>query len=89
MYIYSYNKEIPKISLGSIKFLTSQLEGFISLYEKKVLITSQEQRDKLDQLKRILVLLQTGQYNQLMTNPYMIIDFMDDNEEYLPKYYPT
>jgi hypothetical protein len=89
MYIYGYfNNDIPKVSLGSIHFLTSQLEEFISLYEKKILITEQEDRDRLDQLKKILSILKSERYDLLMNNPGYVIDYADNNEEYLPSYFP-
>ena len=89
MYIYGYfNNDIPKVSLGSIHFLTSQLEEFISLYEKKILITEQEDRDRLDQLKKILSILKAERYDLLMNNPGYVIGYADNNEEYLPSYFP-
>lgn len=90
MYIYGYfNNDIPKLSLGSIKFLTSQLNEFLAIYEKKILITSQEQRDTIERLKRILEILKSERYDQLISDPGWVIDYADDNEEYLPDYYPV
>ncbi len=83
-----FGNEIPKVSLGSIKFLTKQLEEFINLYEKKIYITNDEDKKRLEDLKRILLILKSERYDQLINNPGRIIDYSDDNEEYLPDYYP-
>lgn len=89
MYLYGYfNDEIPKVSLGSIKFLTSQLNEFLAIYEKKVLIDDPEIRENVERLKQILTLLKQQRYNELIAEPNLVIDFNDDNEEYLPEYYP-
>jgi hypothetical protein len=90
MYLYGYfdNKPPEKVSLGAIKFLTNQLDDFVKLYESDVLITEQDDRDVLNKLKTIRDLLKAQRYDMLITDPNYIIDFNDDNEEYLPKYYP-
>lgn len=80
--------DIQKISLGSIKFLTSQLEEFINTYEKNILIKTEDDRNRLNSLKEILRLLKAERYDMLMNDPGRIIDYADDNEEYLPSYYP-
>lgn len=89
MYLYGYfNDEIPKVSLGSIKFLTSQLSELLAIYEKKVLIDDPRVRESIERLKQILILLKQQEYSELIAEPGMVIDFNDDNEEYLPEYYP-
>lgn len=80
--------KIHKISLGAIKFLTKQLNDFVETYEKNILITSEEDLKKFEKLKNISKLLNEGQYDLLITYPNMFIDFNDDNEEYIPEYFP-
>ena len=88
-YLYGYYiDDIQKISLGSIKFLREQLESFISTYEKNILIKNEDDRKRLDSLKEIVRLLKEEIYDMLMNDPGRIIDYADDNEEYLPSYYP-
>ena len=88
-YLYGYyTEDIQKISLGSIKFLREQLESFISTYEKNILIKNEDDRKRLDSLKEIVRLLKEERYDMLMNDPGRIIDYADDNEEYLPSYYP-
>ena len=88
-YLYGYYiDDIQKISLGSIKFLREQLESFISTYEKNILIKNEDDRKRLDSLKEIVRLLKEERYDMLMNDPGRIIDYADDNEEYLPSYYP-
>ena len=89
MYEHMLNvDDIKKVSLGSIKFLTTQLEQFVLLYEKNILLLSQEEVNIITQLKQIVTLLKEGRYNELINNPELIIDFNDNNDEYLPSYYP-
>lgn len=88
-YLYGYYiDDIQKISLGSIKFLREQLESFIDTYEKNILIKNEDDRKRLDSLKEIVRLLKEERYDMLMNDPGRIIDYADDNEEYLPSYYP-
>lgn len=89
MYLYAYyTQDIPKISLGSIKYLTHQLEEFIKIYEKKVYISNEADKQRLEDLKKILMILKSERYDMLITDPGRIIDYSDDNEDYLPEYYP-
>lgn len=88
-FIYNqFSKDIQKIPLGSIKFLTSQLESFIEVYEKNVYISSEEDKQRIHDLKCILNILKNERYEELINCPGRIIDYSDDNEEYLPSYYP-
>ena len=91
MLLYEYlinTDDIKKVSLGSIKYLTSQLEMFVALYEKNILVINQEEVNIINQLKQIVILLKEGRYGELINNPELLIDFTDDNEDYLPNYYP-
>lgn len=91
MLLYEYminTDDIKKVSLGSVKYLTEQLEQFVQVYEKNILLLSQEEVNALTQLKEIANILKEGRYNELINNPELIIDFNDNNEEYLPSYYP-
>ena len=89
MNIYSdYNESFIKVSMSSIRFLTEQLGVFIAIYEKKILIQSEEDRLKLEQLKTIHQLLKSGRFDMLISNPSYVIDFNVDSDEYLPSYYP-
>jgi hypothetical protein len=91
MLLYEYminTDDIKKVSLGSVKYLTEQLEHFVQVYEKNILLLSQEEVNALTQLKEIANILKEGRYNELINNPELIIDFNDNNEEYLPSYYP-
>lgn len=89
MYIYSdYHPEgIEKVSLGAVRFLTTQLDEFVTLYEKKILLKTPEEKEALAQLKIISQLLSDERFDQLITDPKYVIDF-SDNEDYLPSYYP-
>ena len=89
MYIYSdYHPEgIEKVSLGSVRFLATQLDELVTLYEKKILLKTPEQKQALEQLKIISKLLINEQYDQVITDPGYVIDF-DNDEDYLPEYYP-
>jgi hypothetical protein len=91
MLLYEYlinTDDIKKVSLGSIRYLTSQLEMFVALYEKNILVINQEEVNIINQLKQIVILLKEGRYGELINNPELLIDFTDDNEDYLPNYYP-
>lgn len=91
MLLYEYminTDDIKKVSLGSVKYLTEQLEQFVQVYEKNILLLSQEEVNALTQLKEIVKILKEGRYNELINNPELIIDFNDNNEDYLPSYYP-
>lgn len=90
MYMYGYfnDPEIQKIPLGSIKYLTRQLNEFISIYEKKVLIEDEETKEKFERLKTIASLLNQQRFGELITDPMAVIDFNDDDEDYLPEWYP-
>ena len=91
MLLYEYminTDDIKKVSLGSVKYLTGQLEQFVQIYEKNILLLSQEEVNALTQLKEIVNILKEGRYNELINNPELIIDFNDNNEDYLPSYYP-
>jgi len=84
---FQENKEI-KLSLGSIKYLTRQLHDFVRTYEKDILITDPEIKAKFEKLKEISELLDRQRYDVLISDPSYVIDFNDDNEDYLPSYYP-
>ena len=77
-----------KVSLGSIKFLTKQLNDFVETYEKKVLIQTPEDLRAFNRLKTISKLLNEGKYEMLITNPYLYIDFEADDDDYIPHYFP-
>ena len=84
MLLYEYminTDDIKKVSLGSVKYLTEQLEQFVQVYEKNILLLSQEEVNALTQLKEIANILKEGRYNELINNPELIIDFNDNNEE--------
>jgi hypothetical protein len=87
MYTF-YGENIPKISLCSIKFLTCQLEEFIKLYEKKVFISNEDDKKRIEDLKKILSILKAERYELLINDPGRIIDYADDNGDYLPDYFP-
>lgn len=90
MYMYGYfnDPKIQKISLGSIKYLTRQLNEFVSTYEKKVLIEDEEVKTKFERLKTIASLLNQQRFSELISDPMAVIDFNDDDEDYLPEWYP-
>lgn len=91
MYLYGTyddHNTVKKVSLGSVKYLSQQLADFLEIYEENVMIDDDHQKEILERLKRISALLQQGRYDQLIADPRLIIDFNDDNEDYLPSYYP-
>lgn len=90
MYIYGYfqNEETPKVSLSAVKYLSEQLEKFLLIYEKEVLIDDEEDRKRIEQLKNISMLLKQGRYHELIVDPYSVIDFQNDDDDYIPKYAP-
>lgn len=89
MYEYFINADdIKKISLGSIKYMTNQLDMFLSLYEKNILVISKEEVEIINKLKQVVQILKEGRFNELINNPDLMIDFMDDDEDYYPKYVP-
>jgi hypothetical protein len=92
MLLYEYFIEpdkIEKVSLRALKFMSQELETFLSFYEKDILLVSQDEMDALNRLKKLSELLKTGQYDKLMNNPELMIDFSDNDEtSYLPDYYP-
>lgn len=88
LYGYFENDSKPKVSLGAVKFLTYQLDSFLNLYEKSVYIEEAEDRERLERLKIIRDYLKRHQYQMLINDPQAVIDFNDDNEDYLPGYYP-
>ena len=59
MLMYSNYKEddMKKVSIASINFLYKQLRDLLITYEKKILISSDEERDALDKLKFIVMML--------------------------------
>lgn len=86
--IYSYNPEkIIKVSISSIKYLTTQLSDFLELYGKKVLM-NEEEKESYNKLVIIVNLLKEKRYDELFVNPYFVIDFNDDTDNYLPEYLP-
>ena len=89
MYIYGdYDNTFIKVSMSSIRYLTEQLGFFISVYEKKILLVTDEDKENFRKLKEIYELLKYQRFDQLITNPTYVIDFRNDSEEYIPKYYP-
>ena len=88
LYIPKDPSNIRKVSLGSIKFLAKQLKDFVETYEKNILINTEEDLKNFEQLKYISKLLNAGEYDKLIEYPQLFIDFDDDNEEYIPEYYP-
>ena len=89
MYVYSYcDDEFVKVSMSSIRFLTEQLGNFIAVYEKKILLVSDEDKEKFNRLKEIYSMLKNQRYDLLINNPSYVINFEIDDEEYLPGYYP-
>lgn len=86
--IYSYNPEkIIKVSISSIKYLTTQLSDFLEIYGKKVLM-NEEEKESYNKLVIIVNLLKEKRYDELFVNPYFVIDFNDDTDNYLPEYLP-
>ena len=89
MYIYGdFNDTFIKVSMSSIRYLTEQLGMFLAVYEKKILLVTDEDKENFRQLKHLYELLKDGRFDQLISNPTYVIDFKNDNEEYLPEYYP-
>lgn len=89
MYIYGdYDNTFIKVSMSSIRYLTEQLGFFISVYEKKILLVTDEDKENFRKLKEIYELLKYQRFDQLIANPTYVIDFQNDSEEYIPKYYP-
>ena len=81
------NDNLKKISLGSIKYLTKQLHDFVETYEKYILMNNEEKKI-FEELKKISYLLDHQRYDVLIALPQYVIDFTDDNNDYLPDYYP-
>lgn len=90
MYLYGYydNDNKEKVSLGAVKYLSEQLERFLKIYEKDVFIEDAEDRKCLEQLKLISQALKDQRYYELITDPQYVIDFNDDDDDYLPDYFP-
>ena len=90
MLIYSDNEttEMKKVALSSVNFLSQQLNEFLAIYEKNILIQDDETRNSLEYLKFIAEMLNLGRYNELIVDPYYVIDFTDDRDNCLPGYYP-
>ena len=90
-YLYTDYKDegIQKVSLGSVRFLASQLSELLLVYEKKVYIAPEDVKAKeaLIKLKYISQLLNDERFDQLIADPNYVIDFTD-NEDYLPDYFP-
>lgn len=91
MYLYGYydnedNKQ--KVSLGAVKYLSEQLDRFLKIYEKDIFIEDVEDRECLEQLKRISESLKNQRYHELIVDPQYVIDFNDNDEDYLPDYFP-
>ena len=87
LYCDNNEEEIPKVSLGSIRFLAAQLSDFVELYGKKVLM-NEEEKELFNRLCMISQLLNDERYGMLIGDPNKVIDFNDCNEDYLPDYYP-
>ena len=91
MYLYGLfdNEDVSKkVSISSIKYLSSQLDAFLKIYENNVMIENDEDRQTIERLKRISELLKDGRYDQLIADPTFTIDFNDNNDDYLPDYFP-
>ena len=91
MYLYGLfdDEKQNNVSLGSIKFLSEQLDRFLDIYEKKVTIDQDVDWDTINRLKTISTLLKQQRYGELIADPSFVIDFNDDNDgDYLPEYYP-
>jgi hypothetical protein len=92
MLLYEYFIEpdkINKISLRALKYFAQELSLFLSFYEKDILLVSQDEIDAFNRLKRLSQILNAGQYNLLVNNPELVIDFSDNSDnDYLPDYYP-
>lgn len=92
MLLYEYFIEpdkIDKISLRALKYFAQELSLFLSFYEKDILLVSQDEIDAFNRLKRLSQILNAGQYNLLVNNPELVIDFSDNSDnDYLPDYYP-
>ena len=91
MYLYGLfdDEKQNKVSLGSIKFLSEQLDRFLDIYEKKLTIDQDVDWDTINRLKTISTLLKQQRYGELIADPSFVIDFNDDNDgDYLPEYYP-
>ena len=80
------NDEIPKVSLSSIKFLSTQLSDFLDIYSKKLLMTDEE-KAAYKKLRIISNLLKERHYSDLIAD-ISLIDFEDDDDDYLPEYMP-
>lgn len=80
------NDEIPKVSLSSIKFLSTQLSDFLDIYSKKLLMTDEE-KAAYKKLRIISNLLKERHYSDLIAD-IRLIDFEDDDDDYLPEYMP-
>lgn len=89
MYIYGYHDDsFVKVSMSSIRYLTEQLGIFLSVYEKKILLTTDKDKETFEKLKEIHMLLKNQRYDRLITNPSYVINFNVDDEDYLPGYFP-
>lgn len=89
MYIYGYHDDsFVKVSMSSIRYLTEQLGIFLSVYEKKILLTTDKDKETFERLKEIHMLLKNQRYDCLITNPSYVINFNVDNEDYIPSYFP-
>ena len=93
MMMYEYfidTDNIKKVSLRALRFMGQELEAFLQLYEKNILITNKEDLYNFNRLKQISSYLKQGNYGALMNNPELMIDFADysDEDDYLPSYYP-
>ena len=88
MYSNYQETDMEKVSISSINFLLKQLKDLITVYEKKILLCTDEEKDALNKLKYIAEMMDQNRYNELITDPYYVIDFTDDGDGYLPDYYP-
>lgn len=85
MVIYSNNqdRDSEQILYSDIKFLTKQLGDFINVYETKIYIESQKDRDALNKLKIIYQKLKDERFNELI-NDTSIICYDDDDDGIIP-----
>jgi hypothetical protein len=90
MYEYFIDPDkIQKVSIRALRYLSSQLEMFLLLYEKNILITDRDSLERFNRLKQISEILKQERYDMLINNPELLIDFTDNIEDdYLPDYYP-
>lgn len=76
-------KPVEKIQYGDIKFLTEQLESFIKIYKKKVLMDDNRYYQVMTYLEDILYKLKAGKYDMLIADT-SIISYEEDEVDNYP-----